>query len=90
MTYKPDLALVTTTEPFRFSETVGPVCVPSSLEFHDHPAESEEEEDMMSYVAGWGAQFSFCDTNGFGPQPHTMCKFPFSHGGEAHDRHVSS
>ena len=35
-------------------------------------------------MAGWGAAFSQCDSNMFGPSPHTMCKFPFVYKGKVH------
>ena len=35
-------------------------------------------------VAGWGAAQFSCDTDDFGPSPHSMCNFPFLHKGEMH------
>ena len=37
---------------------------------------------LEAYVAGWGADNSQCDSNDFGPSPHTMCKFPFVYKGK--------
>ena len=67
---------MTMTRNFKFDDFVGPICLPSSPNFFDRP-ESDEEEDLKAYVAGWGSTFGACDTGSFGPTPHTMCKFPF-------------
>ena len=75
-THSPDLALVTLSRKIEFNAFVCPVCVPNSDRFPDHPAEGSGE-NMMAFVAGWGAAFSTCDTNDYGPTPHTQCKFPF-------------
>jgi hypothetical protein len=73
---------------FKFSEAVGPICVPDTPKFMDRPA-SEKDKDMRAFVAGWGATFSTCDTNRNGPMPHTQCKFPFKFQGKTYDRLVS-
>ena len=75
-TYSPDFAMMTLNRKVMFSNFVGPVCVPDSPEFPDHPTDGSGEK-MMAFVAGWGAGYSACDTNDYGPTPHTQCKFPF-------------
>ena len=46
--------------------------------FHQKPL-------LQAYVAGWGADNSQCDSNDFGPSPHTMCKFPFVYKGKTNN-----
>ena len=43
-----------------------------------------------AYVAGWGAGNSQCDSNDFGPSPHTMCKFPFVYKGKTNSLSLST
>ena len=84
-TYSPDFAMVTLNREVKFSDNVRPICVPDSSKFPDHPADGSDEM-MMAFVAGWGASFSTCDTNDYGPTPHTQCKFPFIFKNKKHDR----
>ena len=84
-TYSPDFAMVTLNREVTFSDNVRPICVPDSSKFPDHPADGSDEK-MMAFVAGWGASFSTCDTNDYGPTPHTQCKFPFIFKNKKHDR----
>ena len=72
----PDIAIVTLNSEVKWSDHVRPICVPNSPKFPDHPADRSSEQ-MMAFVAGWGASFRTCDTTEFGPAPHTQCKFPF-------------
>ena len=85
-THSPDLALATLSREIKFNDFVRPVCVPNSATFPDHPAEGSGE-DMMAFVAGWGAAYSTCDTNDYGPTPHTQCKFPFVFKGKEYKRY---
>ena len=39
-----------------------------------------------AYVSGWGLGHYSCNTNDFGPNPHTMCKFPFVHNEQVHEK----
>ena len=88
-TYGPDLAMLTLDRKVTFSDYVGPVCVPDSVEFPDHPTDGSGEH-MMAFVAGWGASYSTCDSNDYGPMPHTQCKFPFIFKGKTYDRYSSN
>ena len=45
---------------------------------------------LEAYVAGWGADNSQCDSNDFGPSPHTMCKFPFVYKGKTNRLSMSA
>ena len=69
-TFSPDLAIVELNRRVEFVPgMINPICVPPSSSFQDRPLEA--------YVGGWGAAKFACDTNNFGPNPNTMCKFPF-------------
>ena len=73
-TFNPDLAIVELDRRVEFVQgLIGPICVPPTNEFKDKPSDA--------YVGGWGASHSDCDTNDFGPSPHTMCKLPFKYKG---------
>ena len=75
----PDLAIVELSQRVEFiSNMISPICVPTTPRFNDRP--------KQAYVAGWGAAQFSCDTNDFGPSPHTMCNFPYVHNGEMHSK----
>ena len=69
--FSPDLAIVELNRRIEqfVPNMINPICVPTSEAFKDRPKDA--------YVGGWGAERFRCDTNDFGPNPHTMCKFPF-------------
>ena len=81
MAGSPDLAIVELNRRVEFVPNfINPICVPSTPRFNDRP--------KNVYTGGWGTnQFSptICSTNDFGPNPHTMCKFPFVYGGHVHN-----
>ena len=78
-TFSPDLAIVELNRRVKFvPEIVTPICLPPSPTFPDRPKDA--------FVGGWGASKFMCDTNEHGPNPHTMCKFPFEHNGQVFDR----
>ena len=82
-TFTPDLALVKVGRKIEFKRgIVAPVCLPPGPHYPDHPSRSGKV--FKAYVAGWGAEYSQCDSNLFGPSPHTMCKFPFVYNGILH------
>lgn len=86
-TFSPDLALVELGRSVKFiREAIVPICVPDSTHFHDRPKEGGRGEEMKVYVAGWGASSSQCDSNNHGPDPHTMCKFPFQYNGQVYSQ----
>ena len=85
--YSPDIAMVTLKRKVKFNDFVGPVCVPDSSEFPDHPADGSGKQ-IMAFVAGWGVSYSTCDTNDYGPTPHTQCKFPFIFKKKKYDRYL--
>ena len=58
--------------------TVAPLCVPNSAAFEDRPDQA--------YVGGWGTSKNKCDTNDFGPNPHSVCKFPFQYRGQVFNK----
>ena len=72
-TFSPDLAIVELDRRVKFSDLVNPICLPKA-KFKDRQAKD-------AYVGGWGASQFACDTNEHGPNPHTMCKFPFKYQG---------
>ena len=74
-TFIPDLAIVELDRRVKFvPQMVSPICLPPNSAFKDRPKDA--------YVGGWGASKFACDTNDHGPNPHTMCKFPFEHKGQ--------
>merc|ERR1711953_1131901 len=80
-TFSPDLAIVELNRRVEFNvpDLINPICLPSpSLQFNDRPKDA--------YVGGWGASQFACDTNEHGPNPHTMCKFPFNYQGQVFQR----
>ena len=77
--FNPDLAIVELNRRVNFvPDLINPICVPPTNKFNDIVKDA--------YVGGWGASQFSCDTNHFGPNPHTMCKFPFVHNGQVHQR----
>jgi hypothetical protein len=78
-TFNPDMAMVQLDRTVTFiRDFISPICVPSNIKFPDKPKEA--------YVAGWGASKHSCDTTEHGPEPHTMCKFPFKYKGQVLNR----
>jgi len=79
--FSPDLSMAKLSRPVTFkTNVVAPICIPSEQDTMD-----TIKERNKVYIAGWGAQFSACDTNENGPSPNTMCKFPFEHNGKKYD-----
>ena len=79
-----DIAIARLNKDAIFSPMVGPICLPAGVNTKDRPSSSSES--MKAYVAGWGTTFFKCDSNMFGPNPNTQCKFPFMHNGKKHDK----
>ena len=78
-TFSPDLAIVELNRRVKFvPDLINPICLPPTSKFKDRPKEA--------YVGGWGASQFACDTNEHGPNPHTMCKFPFNYQGQVFQR----
>jgi len=79
--FSPDLSMAKLKKPVIFKpHVIAPICMPT-----EEDTENTMKERNKVYIAGWGAQFSACDTNDSGPMPNTMCKFPFVHNGKTHD-----
>jgi len=79
--FSPDLSMAKLTRPVTFkTHVVAPICLPTETD-----TINVLKERNKVYIAGWGAQFSSCDTNDSGPTPNTMCKFPFEHNGKKYD-----
>ena len=74
-----------------FSKEVAPICLPTpDMNFPDIPGQAPSAKGgkngtFVGYVAGWGAAFSQCDSDDFGPSPHTPCKFPFVYKGQTYE-----
>ena len=89
----PDLGLVRVDRKIKFKGgRVSPICLPTP-DVKDLPTESDPE--LKVYVAGWGKTApgtghpdgdAYCDTNEFGPAPHSICSFPFNFDGDTYDR----
>lgn len=80
-TMNPDISLAELNRRVNFvPNVVAPVCIPTVEDtmraFENH---------VKMFVAGWGAQFSACDTSDIGPSPNMMCKFPFIYNGKKYD-----
>lgn len=72
--FSPDLSLAKLNRPVKFApNVVAPICMPT-----EEITDKALKEKMPVFVAGWGAQFSACDTNDNGPSPNTyeiLCIF---------------
>ena len=65
--FSPDLSLAKLNRPVKFAPNViAPICMPT-----EEITDKALKENMPVFVAGWGAQFSACDTNDSGPSPNT-------------------
>jgi len=84
-TMNPDISLAELNRRVNFvPNVVAPVCIPTAPD-----TKRAFEHDVKMFVAGWGAQFSACDTSDVGPSPNMMCKFPFIYKGKKYDSCVN-